>query len=239
MSRHAAEGRYWLVRDDLSYSIRLSSVVLVPAALVLAVLGPALCEFLFSYGSMTVPDARYIGEAFGAFSLGLIPFVIFQLLLRVFYALHDSRTPAIIGFVTVIAVIVSRLIVVAVLPPREVVIGMAFLYGVTNIFSVAIAWRLLIRRVGSLDGRKVTRSLVRMHVAAVPAVVFAFVVAVVIGGVFHPGPVYGFVAVLVGGGGALLLYILAAKVLRLDELTEVMRMVTGRFGGRGSPGAAR
>jgi hypothetical protein len=36
-----------------------------------------------------------------------------------------------------------------------------------------------------------------------------------------------------------LLYILVAKALRLDELTQVMRMVTGRFGGRGSPGAAR
>ena len=113
MSRHAAEGKFWLVRDDFSASIRLSSVILVPAALLLAVLGPALCEFLFSYGSSSVADARYIGEAFAAFSLGLVPFVIFQLLLRVFYALHDSRTPAIIGFLTMIATVIGNLIVAA------------------------------------------------------------------------------------------------------------------------------
>ena len=113
MSRNAAEGKFWLVRDDFSASIRLSSVILVPAALLLAVLGPPLCEFLFAHGSTSVPDARYIGEAFAAFSLGLVPFVIFQLLLRVFYALHDSRTPAIIGFLTMIATVIGNVIVAA------------------------------------------------------------------------------------------------------------------------------
>ena len=34
------------------------------------------------------------------FSLGLVPYMMFQLLLRVFYALHDSRTPVLIGVAT-------------------------------------------------------------------------------------------------------------------------------------------
>jgi putative peptidoglycan lipid II flippase len=233
MSRHAAEGRFSLVRDDFSASIRLSSVILVPAALLLAVLGPALCEFLFSYGSSSVAGARYIGEAFAAFSLGLVPFVIFQLLLRVFYALHDSRTPAIIGLLTMIATVIGNLIAAAVLPAGEVVIGLAFVYGITSVFSVMIAWRLLTKRVGSLDGRVVTRSLVRMHVASVPPVAFAFAVSAAVTVVIHPGAVNGFITVLIGGGGALLLYVIVARALRLDELSQLMRMVGGRFGRRG------
>ncbi len=232
MSRHAAEGKFWLVRDDFSASIRLSSVILVPAALLLAVLGPALCEFLFSYGSSSVAAARYIGEAFSAFSLGLVPFVIFQLLLRVFYALHDSRTPAIIGFLTMITAVIGNLTVAAILPPGRVVVGMAFVYGVSYVFSAVIAWRLLSRRVGGLDGRVVTRSLVRMHVATIPPLVLAFAVGAAVGAVVHPGPVYGFITVLIGGGGAVLLYIVVAKALRLDELNQFMRMVGGRFGRR-------
>ena len=234
MSRHAAEGKYWLVREDFSYSIRLSSVILVPGALLLAVVGGPLCEFLFGYGNMSVPDARYIGEAFGAFSLGLVPFVIFQLLLRVFYALHDSRTPAIIGFVTMIAAVIARLLVLALLPASEVVIGMALLYGLTSILSVAIAWRLLVRRVGSLDGRVITRSLVRMHVASIPAVIFAFAVSAAVGADIRPGAINGVVTVLIGGGGALLLYIAAAKMLRLEEVSHLMRMIAQRFGGQPS-----
>jgi murein biosynthesis integral membrane protein MurJ len=232
MSRNAAEGKFWLVRDDFSASIRLSSVILVPAALLLAVLGPPLCEFLFGHGSTSVPDARYIGEAFAAFSLGLVPFVIFQLLLRVFYALHDSRTPAMIGFLTMIVTVIGNVIVAAILPAGQVVVGMAFVYGASYVFSAMIAWRQLNKRVGSLDGRVITRSLVRMHVAAVPPLIFAFVVSAAVGAVIHPGSVYGFITVLVGGGGALLLYIIVARMLRLDELSQLMRMVGGRFGGR-------
>ncbi len=233
MSRHAAEGRFSLVRDDFSASIRLSSVILVPAALLLAVLGPPLCEFLFSYGSSSVAGARYIGEAFAAFSLGLVPFVIFQLLLRVFYALHDSRTPAIIGFVTMIATVIGNFIAAAILPAGHVVIGLAFVYGITSVFSVMIAWRLLTKRVGSLDGRVVTRSLVRMHVASIPPLIFAFAVSAAVSVVIHPGAVNGFITVLVGGGGAVLLYVIVARALRLDELSQLMRMVGGRFGRRG------
>jgi putative peptidoglycan lipid II flippase len=239
MSKNAAEGRFQQVSDDFSYSIRLSSVILVPAALLLAVLGAPVCEFLFSYGSMSTPDARFVGEAFGAFSLGLIPFVIFQLLLRVFYAMHDSRTPAIIGFLTMIATVIGNFAVLALLPSGQVVIGMAFVYGLTSVFSAAIAWRLLNRRIGSLDGRVVTRSLVRMHVATIPALIFAVVTIVTVGVILHPGPVYGFIVTLVGGGGALLLYVIVAKTLRVDELSQLMRMVGGRFGRRSQPSPGR
>jgi putative peptidoglycan lipid II flippase len=120
-----------------------------------------------------------------------------------------------------------------------VVIGMAFVYGLTSVFSAAIAWRLLNRQIGSLDGRLVTRSLVRMHVATIPALIFAFVTVVTVGVILHPGPVYGFIVTLVGGGGALLLYVIVAKVLRLDELSQLMRMVGGRFGRKSQPSPGR
>jgi len=239
MSKNAAEGRFQQVSDDFSYSIRLSSVVLVPAALLLAVLGPALCELLFAHGSTTTPGARYIGEAFGAFSLGLLPFVIFQLLLRVFYALHDSRTPAIIGFATAIATVAGNFVVLVILPPGQVVVGMAFVYGLTSVFSAAIAWRLLTRQVGGLDGRLVTRSLVRMHVATIPALVFALVTILTVGSVLHAGPLYGLVVSVVGGGGALLLYIIVARTLHVTELSQLMGMVGGRFGRRTQGNPAR
>ncbi|HMH94835.1 MAG TPA: murein biosynthesis integral membrane protein MurJ, partial [Streptosporangiaceae bacterium] len=102
MSSHAASRSFGLVRDDFSGAARLASVIVVPAALVLAVLGEPLSEALFGYGSTSVASARYLGEIFAVFSLGLLPYMLFQLLLRVFYATHDSRTPALIGVVTMV-----------------------------------------------------------------------------------------------------------------------------------------
>src|SRR5258708_18607745 len=96
MSAHASEGRYRLVSADFSTATRLASVVVVPAALTLAVLGAPLAEGVFGYGSTSAASARYLGQIFAVFSLVLLPFTPFQLLLRDFYALHDSRTPALI-----------------------------------------------------------------------------------------------------------------------------------------------
>ena len=57
MSAHAADRQYALVRDDFSTGVRLSSVIVVPAALILAVLGPPLAEVLLGYGSTSVARA--------------------------------------------------------------------------------------------------------------------------------------------------------------------------------------
>jgi putative peptidoglycan lipid II flippase len=152
-----------------------------------------MCELMFSYGSSSVSQAKYIGEAFAVFSLGLVPFVIFQLMLRVFYAMHDSKTPAIPGFWTMAATVAGNYLVLAVLPAGQVVIGMAAVYGITGVLSAALAGKWLRRRVGSLDGRKVVRSLTRMHMATVPALIFTIAITVIAGTVLRPGPVYGLV----------------------------------------------
>ena len=51
MSEHANARRYSLVRDDFSIGVRLASVLVVPAAIYLFVLGGPLAEFLIAYGS--------------------------------------------------------------------------------------------------------------------------------------------------------------------------------------------
>ena len=97
MSEHASARRYSLVRDDFSIGVRLASVLVVPASIYLFVLGGPIAEFLISYGSNTPAAARYIGEVFGLFTLGLIPYMLTQLQLRVFYSFQDSRTAALVG----------------------------------------------------------------------------------------------------------------------------------------------
>jgi putative peptidoglycan lipid II flippase len=230
MSGHASDRRYSLVRDDFSTGVRVASVIVVPAAVFLAVLGPPLCEFLFSHGSTTPEGARYIGEVFGVFALGLVPFMLTQLQLRVFYSFHESRTPAIIGMVMLVVGVVGNLIALKVLPSGQLIVGLAAVYGIVTLTGAALAWPMLLRRIGSLDGWRITRSLVRMFLATVPGLIFAFVVMAVAGSVLHaPGVMYGLVSTVIGGGGALLLYAVCARLLGIEEFRTLVRSVAGRF----------
>jgi putative peptidoglycan lipid II flippase len=229
MSAHAAERRYPLVRDDFSTGVRLSSVIVVPAALLLIVLGVPLAEFLIAHGSTTVAEARYIGEVFAIFSLGLVPYMIFQLLLRVFYALHDSRTPMFIGVAVMAANIGISLLVLNLAPTGHVVEGLAASFGISNVVGAVVSWTILSHRLGGLGGRQIADSVGRMHVAAVPALLFAWAVTFMVGVLLAPGPIFGFVTLFLGGSGGLLLYLLFSRALGISEVASLMSTVKTRL----------
>jgi putative peptidoglycan lipid II flippase len=229
MSGHATDRRYSLVRDDFSKGVRVASVIVVPAAVFLGVLGAPLAELLFAHGRTTTDEARYIGEVFGAFSIGLLPFMFTQLQLRVFYSFRENRTPAILGMVMLIVGVIGYLVALQVLPPTRTVVGLAFAYDLVSVSGAILAWPLLLRRVGSLDGWRITRSLVRMFLATVPGLLFALVVMAAVGSFMHQGPLYGLVTVVIGGGGALLLYAFCSQLLGIEEFRTLMRSVVGRF----------
>ena len=222
MSSHASEGRLGLVRQDFSAGIRLAATIVVPCSLVLAVLGPQLGVVFFGHGDTSVPEARYMGVVFAVFCLGLLPYMIFQLQLRVFYSLHNSKTPALIGAVTMTVNIVTNLIALAVLPKSELVAGLGVGFGLSNVAGLLIAWRILSRRLRGLDGYLIVRSLVRMHAATLPAALLALLVCLLTG---NP-----YIDVVIGGGLALALYVVFSRALRIEEMTNLTKTVLARLG---------
>jgi putative peptidoglycan lipid II flippase len=231
MSAHAADSAHRLVTRDFSTAARLSSVIVVPAALILAVLGPPLAQGLFGHGSTSVASARYLGVVFGVLSLGLLPYTLFNLLLRVFYAMRDSRTPALIGGVSMAVRIAASLAALAVLPPKYVVAGVAAGFGISNLVMLAGLWRPLRRRIGGLDTRRITVSLVRMHVAAIPGVLFAVAVSIWAAAAWPSGTIAALATVALGGGGGLALYLLTARLLKVRELSELTSSLRARLRG--------
>jgi putative peptidoglycan lipid II flippase len=229
MSAHAAEGDLARVRDDFSLGVRLASVIVVPCSLVLAVLGPAIGAFLLAYRSTSIAAGRYDGLVFALFCLGMLPYMFFQLQLRVFYALHDSRTPAIIGGVTMVINIVVNYVALALLPAHDVVAGLGIGFGLANLVGAIVGGRILSVRLGGLDGPAVTQTLVRMHVATLPAAIFALAVSVMVGSLFGIGHLGAFITLLVGGVGAVLLYMLFARAFHVRELADLTQSVTRRF----------
>lgn len=229
MSANAAVGRYDLLRSDFSSGVRLGSVIVAPAALVLAVLGPALAEMLLSYGNNSIANARYLGLVFAVFSIGLMPYMLFQLLLRVFYAMHDSRTPALIGVATMVTNVAANLLALAIFPRNEVVAALGAGFGLANLVGTVLAWRVLSRRLGGLAGREIGRSLVRMHIAAVPAAIIALAVALGVTLALSTTRSGAFLTVVFGGAGALLCYLGAARALHVAEVTDLIGMVRSRL----------
>ena len=234
MSEHASARRYSLVRDDFSIGVRLASVLVVPAAIYLAVLGgaagrvPVLLRQQHARGGeihrrglrpvRPRPGALHAHPAAAA-GLLLVPGQPDRRLRRPAHDVRQHRG--------------RRSSRCHVLPAADVVAGLAVAYGLANLVGAVAGWALLLRRVGSLDGRAIARSLTRMHLATVPGLVFALAVMVGAGHVVHnPSAAYGLVVTVVGGGGAVALYALCARSLRVAEFGFLMKTMAARFGGQ-------
>lgn len=68
-----------------------------------------------------------------------------------------------------------------------------------------------------------------MHLAAIPCVIFAIAVSVMVGAVLPAGTIPALITVVLGGSGALLLYVLFAKALGVAELTDLSSTVGARL----------
>ncbi|MEV1167487.1 murein biosynthesis integral membrane protein MurJ [Nonomuraea sp. NPDC049784] len=231
MSRAVGEGRFDDVRSEFGSSVRLICSLMVPVSLLLMVLGPAITVPIYGHGANSVADAVYIGNVLQVYGLALVPFALFQLLLRVFYSFGDTRTPVFIGAGTTAVNAVLMVVFNVLLPARYVVMGLALAYAVAYALGALGAWWLASRRVRGLGGWSIGMALTRMYLAAMPTAVLALAAVWVVTGVFTGlGFVNSLIVLAVGGGLGLLLYLGVAHRMRIPEVNSIVGMVAGRVG---------
>ena len=230
MSRAAADDRVDDLREQLNRGLRLTVSVLVPAAIAYVVLGRVLATVVFGHLRTSVDEAQFIGTVLAVFALGLVPFSAYQLQLRAFYALQDTRTPTLINLGVNATLVVVDLSLYAVLPDRWKVLGLAAGHAASFVAGLLICSQVLSRRIGGLAGGTVVRTAARCLVAAVPpALAGAGVVWLVLRGLGE-GTTGSLAALVLGGavlGGG---YVLLARRLRVTELDEVLGPVLARLG---------
>ncbi len=228
MSAHAADHDWERVRDDFSRGLRGSSVVLVPLALALMVYAVPLCVAVFARGSTSVEDAQAIAGVLTVFAAGLIPFTAYQLLLRVFYATGDTRTPALLSVGNVAVHGTIAVISYLVLPPPQVVMGIAGGFMLSYVNGLAFGGIILSRRLGSVDASRIGATVARLYLTALPGAAVAWAIQVF----WFDDPARGLAATMagpiVGCVVAGVLYLLLGYLFRIPEMRDLLRSVRTR-----------
>lgn len=219
MSRAVAEHRLDDLRNDLSRALRVSGVLIVPAAFFFVVLGPQTAQLLFAHGSTNAASAAPAGHMLQAFGLGLIPFSAQYLLLRGFYAFEDTRTPFWTGAAIAALNIALATACHLLLPARWAVTGMAAAYTVAYGAGLLLTALLLRRRLsGRLDGRRLCRTYGKLTGAAAVAGAVAWAVARACSGAPVPHFWAPVLALAAGGLTMALLFLALARLLKVTEL---------------------
>ncbi len=171
MSAAAAEGRRADLVHQLSLGTRLVAVVLLPATAAYVVLDRPLAITLFEWRSYLHDQAVSTGWVIAAAGLGLVPFAISQLQLFAFYAMPDTKTPAVINVPVVAVRIALDVLLYVVLPLALVASGLMIGSAVSFVVAAVVGYILLRRRIGPLDLTRVFGTVRRLALAALIAAV--------------------------------------------------------------------
>ncbi|PBC93815.1 putative peptidoglycan lipid II flippase [Streptomyces sp. Ag82_O1-15] len=222
MSRAVTEQRVDDLRADLSRALRISGVIIVPAAFFFLAFGPQIAQLLFAHGAANTAATVPLGHMLQAFGLGLIPFSAQYLLLRGFYAFEDTRTPfrmaVWISGINIALATACHLL----LPPRWAVTGMAAAYALSYAIGLLLtALRLRRRTEGLLDGRRICRTYTKLTAAATVAGAAGWLIARSCSQSLTSVSLAPALSLAAGGIAMVLLFLLLARLLRIVELRSL------------------
>ncbi len=180
LSRLAHEGKLKEVGEDVAGAMRLVAALVVPITAMLFVLGSDVSVLLFGYGAATTNQAAVMGDVVSIFMIGLLPFTLFYVLLRGFYAMEDTRTPFVVTVIFSVIMLALVLWLFTFLTDLGVtsaggpqIAGIALGYALAYWCGFVVLWWWLARRLGSLQSGATAWVLLRLLIAGGIAVLVA------------------------------------------------------------------
>ncbi len=200
------------MRRTFGQALRTVLFVELPAAVGLFVFGGALVSLLFERGAFTDETTLWVVYALRFYAIGLAGHAALEIVVRAFYALHDTWTPVFAGMATMVLAIVLSVWWVDVWGFG----GLALASSIAVLAETGILLILLRPRLGGIDGGALTVSLGRTLVAAASMGVVLWVIEGRLPTLAAMYPEWLLVVLSIGIGA--LVYAAVAWLLRSPEL---------------------
>lgn len=219
-SAQVANGKIEEMRSSLTSLLRSLLFLTIPASLGIVLLRVPIVSIVFQYGKFDSNSTQLVAWALLFYGIGLVGFSVVEIVSRAFYALHDTKTPVIVGVITMIINIGLSFLFLDLFPrwgwmPHG---GLALSMTTASFLEMAILLFYMRRRLSGLDGPNLANGLVKGLIA---------------GGLMSLA-VWGWLSIslhyskwVVGFGGVaigILVYIMGLWLLRVPELKMVLQI---------------
>jgi len=224
-SAQTALGKLDELRSSLASSVRGVLLLALPASVGLILLRTPLIRVLYEGGSFTGHSTEMVAWALLWYAAGLVGHSVLEVIVRAFYALHDTRTPVTVGVVAMSLNVAlsfgfAHLFAVWGWMPHG---GLALANSLATLLEVSTLIVFLRRRMNGLGGAAMPRALVQGSLGALG-------MGLAVWGWLALTPSLPEVLRLIGG--ALLgvgTYAAAMLALRVPELRGLLSVLKGRL----------
>ncbi|RIK28379.1 MAG: murein biosynthesis integral membrane protein MurJ [Chloroflexi bacterium] len=110
LASEVAAGQLAAMRQTFSRTLRLTLFLTIPAAVGLVVLSTPLVSALLQREQFTATSTLRVAHALQLYALGLAAHAALEIVVRAFYALHDTKTPVVVGVAAMLLNILLSLV---------------------------------------------------------------------------------------------------------------------------------
>lgn len=240
----AAFDRKKLVKN-FSSTIRQILFFIVPSTVLFLTLRAQIIRVVFGTGEFNWENTTLTIDTLGFFAISLFAQACLPLLVRVFYARHDSKTPFFIGLISVVLNVGLSLWLPKIEVCKEIILangqvaahcaplgiaGLALAFSIANIVNFFLLWIMIRLELGNMDEKRILVSVAKFSAAAFAAgvvvqgmklIVWPYIDMTRLWGVFTQG--------FIAGVSGILVYIAFCSLFRSEELYSFWEAIKRRL----------
>jgi putative peptidoglycan lipid II flippase len=164
VSRSAALGDMNEFRHTLSRSLGMIFLLTIPSSVGLAVLGDSMIAAVYQGGRFRAYDTHQTALALSCYSIGLAGYAAIKVLAPAFYALNDARTPMLVSLASILINVIAASSMVKFAGLGHA--GLALSTSLVALFSSIALFEVLRRRIGGIQGRRLSGSFAKITAAS-------------------------------------------------------------------------
>jgi putative peptidoglycan lipid II flippase len=144
-------------KNTLGLGLRLATVLILPATIGLFVMATPVIALIFEHGAFTASDTAITAIVLRLYLIGL-PFAVIDLILIfAFYAHQDTLTPALIGLLSLIAYMITAVVLLPLVGFYSLMIADSVKHVIHSSVSAWLLWR----KIGGLQEQKLLSNFIR------------------------------------------------------------------------------
>jgi putative peptidoglycan lipid II flippase len=232
LSGFAAKGKLTELRETMNYALRMAMFVAIPASVGIMILREPLVALFFQRGAFDALATHNTSWALLFYTIGLVGYIGVAVVVPVFYAQKDTKTPVIVGAIAVAVNVGGDFALMG--PLRQG--GLALASAIASFVNLGLLLFIMRRRVGRIGFFKVFTSGLKL-LASAGAMGAALWLWLDRSG-FTAESCTFLEKLAVGGGGIAVgaaIFFLAAWALRSKELKDLKKIFFGALRRRIAP----
>lgn len=226
IAKHAAAREFDEMRKTLSWGVRLMLMLSVPATVGLMVLSRPIVELIYQHGKFGPADTISVAAALLFYAPGIVGYSVVKLVSTSFYSLQDARTPVIVSLITIGVNLTLNIWLNSIMGFHGLALGTAIAANVNALLLITM----LSRKIDGVDAARLLPSLAKILVASALMGVAAYYAEAALHHWLTSERLFARLLRVGGGIGAgLATLAIAAGLLGIEEFSQAMRRVLGRF----------